>query len=508
MPVPSTSAVRRAPAAAGLLAALLVANFGHAAQSRSAQDADTTTPAQAAGCPRPAGVQALAQALVDESLANNAEMKGVQATVAQRVAALDAARAHYLPAIDFQMRYTRADGGRQIDLPVGDLLNPVYSTLNDLLQAAGKPAQFPQIKNESIPLLRPHEQDTSLRLTQPLFDMRVSAGVRGREAELRASNQEMQAFRSRLTRDVHQAYYRWLRARQSARILDVTVELAEANLKVNESLSRNGKITPDLVLRAEADLLEIQQAHLAVQNGVRLAQAYVNLLRNLPMDEPLPETDVCDADVEAARTRLLHDTGAAEFALPAMQGMAEKRRAELARLDAALDAAKAGEDLVRARLSPQLALAVDAGIQGENYDFGGDAPYMMASLVLRYNTFNGGGDIAALNEARAVTAQLRAARAQAVQGIGMEVLDALQVFDVAYVSLRTAEKRVAAVEGAFAIAEKKRDLGQINQTEFIDARRSLTDARLNRNMTRFAALSQLAELEYAVGGTIPTEEKP
>jgi outer membrane protein TolC len=75
-------------------------------------------------------------------------------------------------------------------------------------------------------------------------------------------------------------------------------------------------------------------------------------------------------------------------------------------------------------------------------------------------------------------------------------------------SLRTAEKRVAAADGAFTIAEKKRDLGQINQTEFIDSRRALTDAQLNRNLTRFAALSQLAALEYAVGGPTPAKEKP
>jgi len=188
--------------------------------------------------------------------------------------------------------------------------------------------------------------------------------------------------------------------------------------------------------------------------------------------------------------------------------LAARRRPELTRLDAALAAAKAGEDLVRARLTPQVALAVDGGALGESYDFSEESGYVLASLVLRFNVFNGGGDIAALNEARAVTARLHATREQAAQAISMEVLDALQTFDVAYVSLRTAEKRVAAAEGAFAIAEKKRDLGQINQTEFIDARRALTEAQLNRNVMRFGALSQLAELEYAVGGTMPTKEEP
>jgi len=64
---------------------------------------------------------------------------------------------------------------------------------------------------------------------------------------------------------------------------------------------------------------------------------------------------------------------------------------------------------------------------------------------------------------------------------------------------------------AFRIASRKRDLGQINQAEFIDSRRAMTDAQLNLNVTRFAALGSLAELEYALGADshhVPPEGQP
>ena len=60
------------------------------------------------------------------------------------------------------------------------------------------------------------------------------------------------------------------------------------NRRVNESLYRNGKITRDLVFRAEADQLEVQQSQLGAQNAERLAQSYVNLIRNAPFDRVLP----------------------------------------------------------------------------------------------------------------------------------------------------------------------------------------------------------------------------
>ena len=86
------------------------------------------------------------------------------------------------------------------------------------------------------------------------------------------------------------------------------------------------------------------------------------------------------------------------------------------------------------------------------------------------------------------------------------VEDAAQGFALASASLDTAGKRVAAAQAGFRITARKRDLGQVNQTEFLDARRALTDAELNQNRTRFEALGALAEIEYAGGGSTRTAE--
>jgi len=40
----------------------------------------------------------------------------------------------------FGASYTKADGGRTIDLPLGDLLNPVYQSLNQLMGQQNSPA--------------------------------------------------------------------------------------------------------------------------------------------------------------------------------------------------------------------------------------------------------------------------------------------------------------------------------------------------------------------------------
>ena len=284
--------------------------------------------------------------LVREALESNLELDVAGAEAAARLAALDQARARYLPVLDFNARYSAADGGRTIDFPVGDLLNPIYATLNQL---TGQQS-FPTVANQKIPFLLHREQDTRFSLTQPLYDARIPAARAASSAEYDASRATRAALAGRIDRDMRTAYYRWLEARARRGILDATLELARANRRVNDSLYANGKITRDLVYRAEADVLDVEQTRLAADRGVHLAQSYVNLIRNAPFDRPLPVAEVGDEDLERLRTALAHRLGVPELEPPALAGSAVDHRAELKALDAAVAAAAADEQIGRAHV--------------------------------------------------------------------------------------------------------------------------------------------------------------
>lgn len=451
--------------------------------------------ARAAEATEHGAIGAVTDALVADALRANLEIDSARATAGERLAALDAARARYLPALDLDARYSAAHGGRTIEFPVGDLLNPVYATLNQLTGTA----RFPTVQNQEIDFLRRREQDTKLTLTQPLYDARIGAARAAAAADYDAATATRSALEGRIERDMRTAYYKWLEARARILVLEATLELARENERVNASLFTHGKITRDLVYRAEADVLEVEQSMLGARNGERLAASYVNLLRNSPFDTPLPVADVGDADVRDLKTALAQRIGAGGLAPESLAGVAVDRRAELKAFAAQANAAAAGERLARAAYRPRLALSVDAGTQGEDYDFSSEDRYVLASVVLRFNLFSGGADRAGVTGAHERRRAAEDGRALAEQRIRLEVQQALEDFGVAEASLGTAAKRLEAANGAFRIASRKRDLGQINQAEFVDARRLLTDAELNLNVTRFGALGSLADLEYAVG---------
>jgi outer membrane protein len=429
---------------------------------------------------------------VREGLQSNLSLRAQTLEVERSVAALDEARARYFPEAGFAARYSRSEGGRTIELPLGRALNPAYQTLNDLLVAQGQQPQFPVVQDETIAFLREREQDTRITLRMPLIAPAIPAAVRAQRELLGASEYAQMALARRLKRDITVGYLTWLSAVRTQGIVDASVSLLNENLRVNDSLFRNGKITQDQVLRARAELLAVTQQSREAQNGAAQSRSYLNFLLNRSLDTPLENADVA-ADV-TARTQALAELRAAALA----------NRPELAELAHLTRASEAQVRLAKADRWPTLSLGADGGIQGEDYEFGRGSNYATVSLLLNWTLFDGGARRAAVRQASAASRRTSTQFEELTQQVQLEVQQSLDRLNTSADSLATAEARAEAARAAFRIASRKRDEGAISQVEFIDARSSLTGAELNLNVTRFQVLARQAELDFATAaGTLP-----
>lgn len=440
--------------------------------------------------------------LVRDALESNLSLKQERIALRQAEAALAEARGQYLPTLDVEARYSRAEGGRTIDFPVGDLLNPAYRTLNDLTQSQ----RFPQIDNREIELLRSREQETTLQLRQPVFSPEILYGTRARRHQRTAQAAAVETVRRELVRDVKIAYYRYRKAQTRVDILEAAQDLVRENRRTNERLLRAAKVTKDAVYRAEVEVLRVQQQIDDARAAVDQAHRYLNVLRNRPADAPIPASK---AEVE----RLIDRRSAAlrrafgRPLRPAPSGTplddadvaATIQRPELDRLRAAVDASQAQRRAAQTAYLPTVSVAVDAGIQGETYGVTGEKPFVLGSVVLRWNLFDGFGDQREVERRRLETDRLRTRRADVKQQIGLEVRRALDQVRVAHRSLETAEARVTAAQESFRLTSRRYEEGRANQVEYTDARTALTKAELNRNVTRYDLLIRLARLTYAAG---------
>jgi outer membrane protein TolC len=431
---------------------------------------------------------------VADGLRGNLALQGETLEVEKAAGALAAARARFYPEVSMQSRYSRSEGGREFTLPLGSALNPVYSTLNDMLLAQGQPAQFPTVSDVSIPFLRSSEQETRLMVRQPLFNPAIAAAVRAQSALLDAGTYRRMALARTLRRDIVTAYVDWLNARSSMEIVAASEALLQENLRVNSSLFDNGKITEDQVLRAKAELLEVTQQQRDAANRAAQAQGYFNFLLNRELRAPIDAASLPDTQTQR------------DAALEALWEQALDRRPEVAQAERLQRASAHQAAAAQQQRWPTLSLGFDAGSQGEAYRFGEGYNFSTVSLVFTWRVFDAGADAARVRQARAAERQLVLREQEIAQQIRLEVQQAFDRLQTARDSLVTAEARVEAARAAFRIGSRKRDEGVINQVEFIDARSTLTRAELNYSLTRCNVLARRAELEYATAaGSLPIE---
>src|SRR5262249_39296726 len=130
------------------LAASLFAGGAHAQPATLPAAAASYAPSDSAGAARP--VAAVIDDCVREARRATRALRAGPVVGARAPAPLGAARAHFPPPAASDAPYPRAEGGRQPALPLGTLVNPVYSTLNQLLAAQGRPAEFGSVQNQVV----------------------------------------------------------------------------------------------------------------------------------------------------------------------------------------------------------------------------------------------------------------------------------------------------------------------------------------------------------------------
>ncbi|MBI5382736.1 MAG: TolC family protein [Opitutae bacterium] len=432
-------------------------------------------------------VPAVVSRYVDEAFAANLALQRQKLDADTARARLAAARALYFPQLDFAARYTVADGGRTIDIPVGDLLNPAYRTLNELLGSA----QFPQVPNQSIAFLRGHEQETKLRLLQPLYQPQIKHGTTAARAGVAGAQAALAAFKRELRLDVQRSYFRWLQAEAAVRVYDAAHEVVEEAWRTARVLVATDVATEDAALRAEAEVMSVRQQRLAAAADRDLARAYLNFLLNRA-----PTTDierVSDAELETLTAVLVVPDPAA----PSATG----QREELAAVEQGVRAATAAEQAARAARQPSLALAVEAGIQGENYRFGRGSNFSQASVVADWSLFDGRRIASQVREAGNERAKAAAQRDEVQRQLALQADDAGRRLAAASAALVAARARSSAAERVFDLVSRRQREGLVNQLGFLDARREHTAAQLGCAIARSQLFVAAVEYDRALALT-------
>ena len=111
------------------------------------------------GAARSSAQTSLLDRYIDSAWASSLVLQQKTISLEKAKTGLAVARSYFLPEINFIAGYQTAGGGRAIELPLGDLLNNAYSTLNQLTGTN----QFPQLSNQSVNFFARDFHDMKIR---------------------------------------------------------------------------------------------------------------------------------------------------------------------------------------------------------------------------------------------------------------------------------------------------------------------------------------------------------
>ncbi len=417
---------------------------------------------------------------VKEALENNLALKQKFGAYEKSIYEKKEAESFYYPNVRFNARYTVAEGGRTIDFPVGDLLNPVYQTLNILTESD----EFPEISNQQFFFYRPTEQETKIELIQPIFNPQIFFNARIQTSISEAKKADLDTYKRFLVSEIQKAYYDYLKTVEILELYDQTRSLLEENIRVNEKLFQNDKVTIDIVYRSRSELSNHEQRIAEAQKFHHTTAAYFNFLMNRNLDSEIRVDSAFQSDIS----------------VPDLQELIEgaiSGREELHALRNYQDVSDFKQKLHRANKLPRIMGAVDYGIQGVDYNLSPDDDFFLASLILQWDMFAGFQNQARIQQSRIDREMINYRWDETQQQVALEVIEKYYDLQAYNERIQANRAELLALQKAFQIIQKKYTEGQANLLEFIDARTSMTQAEQNLILVRYDLLIRYVALERA-----------
>jgi outer membrane protein TolC len=388
--------------------------------------------------------------------------------------ALDEARSLFLPNVSVQGSYTKAAGGRTIDVPAGTLLNGVYETLNQLTGAHN----FPHLDNESFLLNPDNFYDVHLHTTLPLVNVELYYNRRIHQQMITAEEAAVNVYKRELVRDIKMAYFQYYQAAQAIDIYDAALRVVAENIRVNQSLLASGVRNSTALTRSLSEQKRTQALRITSENNANNAKAFFNFLLN-----------------RASGDSIILDTSL--FVRPApcdTTGKGVGNREELVQWRSTEAIRSLELQNEKSYLIPQVSTFLDLGSQGLG-TVDDKSRYYFWGISLQWNLFAGGQHTARAREAAAEQHSATAGYEQTARALQLELDQSFNNYNTAVETYRSAEAQLGFALKYFNDQSKAYREGQLLYVELLDAQNQLTGARLEMAQAYAGVQIALARLE-------------
>ena len=432
----------------------------------------------------------IAQSVILDNYVNlaqstNLQIKDLQLKVLKQSSRVNQAKALWGPNLDVNVNYLLAEGGREIIFPLGDLFNPTYGALNQLLGAD----QFPtDLENNRIQLTPNKFLDASLSIVKPLLNSTIKYNNLIQLALVKVADQDIEVKKKELKRQVQTAYYNHIKTYKAIEIVNNSTRLLRDIRAFNIKLVKYDKATSEIISDVDFQIESLNSQLATIQEQQNVTKAVLNVLMNRNINEEI----VIDSTITMGLDFDLRDI---EF----YYNQKEVVRAEYRKIELGQSVLSLNYERIKKEYLPTLGIQGGVGVQSEDFSFDNGGPLYTLGIGVSMKILNGGLRKRKMEEVKVDQNILLNQREMLSQSIKLQVL-------TAYQGALSMISKIASDHSAHQNAQRSYDLVKVRYKnnkalliELLQAQNRLAISQINQTITEYDYLIKMAELEYAIG---------
>jgi outer membrane protein len=411
---------------------------------------------------------------VQEGLKSNLVLQQKNVSLQQAQQSLQIAKSYFLPSVNVLADYTSGEGGRSIEIPVGDLLNPVYTSLNQMTQSDA----FPQVENVKQNFFPKDFYDARIRTSVPLVntDLYINRAIQSQQVMLK--QYDLDAYKRQLVLEIKTVYYSQVAAEAAVKIYESASTLVQKNVEINESLLRNGKSLPANVLRSKSEMERVNAELNSARNQVRNARQYLNFLLNRDLDHEVNTTTSLENIPLAVDTSGQVNNREEVQMIKTQQGINESvlRMNRLSRL-------------------PKVNAFLDLGTQASAWKYNDDSRYYLVGVQLSVPIFQGFRNSITIRQNKLEIEKTSHHLNNSTRQLELAATLSKNQLQTTIENYKAAQEQLKSAQSYFHLIERGYKEGVNSLIEFLDARNQFTNSQLQRNLRQLEVLTAQARVE-------------
>ncbi|TAF95743.1 MAG: TolC family protein [Cytophagia bacterium] len=425
---------------------------------------------------------------VQQGLQNSLALKQEGLEIQKALENINQARALFYPRVTFAPTYSLAAGGRRLQFPVGDLLNPVYSTLNKMTSSNA----FPQIANVDELLAPNNFHDTKFSVQYSIYNPEIKYNYLIQKQLVSVQEAKRKVLENEIRHNIETAYYQYLQTLEVLKVYENARGTLTELVRLNQKLVSNQVATKDVVYAAEHEISKLNQQVAMMVKNRETVKAYFNYLignSDLTTSPQIPDGGFNSDELKVA---FLKATSSQKT--PPMSGVGGLT----AQLDRAIEVSKTAITLQeQAAKRPNVFVGGNAGFQGFGYTFSGQA-YGVAQFGLSWDLFKGYERKSKIQQAKIQTELLKTKKLEVEQQLELQVTQAYLDLDATRQNLKLAQDAQTKAEVYFKVLDSRFRNGNVLFIEWVKAQNEMMSAQLQQSLAKVEVLVKQSVLDKAL----------